>query len=132
MTATAAAMVDAGRQSSLFDIRDDEGKDKLTSKVWARALAENDELATQIFGMAIEMLGVGIASVINMIDVELVVVGGGLAEKLGQDLADRIQMAAAPWMLHPNPDLRWLPSALGDDAGVVGAAVLARAVVIAA
>lgn len=132
MAATAAAMVDAGRESSLFEIRDDEGKNKLTSKVWARALAEKDQLAMQIFGMAVEMLGIGVASVVNMVDVEMVVVGGGLAEKLGQDLADRIRIAAIPWMLRPNPELRWVPSALGDDAGVVGAAALARAVVVAA
>jgi glucokinase len=65
-----------------------------------------------------------------MVDGELVVIGGGLAEKLGQALADRIEAAAAPWMLRPNPELTWVPAALGDDAGVVGAASLARAMVI--
>ncbi|MDC0434328.1 ROK family protein [bacterium] len=130
MAAAAAAMVDAGRTTSLFDIRDDEGKEKLTSKVWARALEEEDELAIQLFDMAIEMLGLGVASVVNVLDVELVVIGGGIAEKLGQDLADRIGLAAAPWMLHPNPELRWVSSSLGDDAGVVGAAALARASVV--
>ncbi len=132
MAAAANAMVDAGRQTSLFDIRDEEGKRDLTSKVWARALKQSDPLAAELFDTAIENLGIGVASTINVIDVELVVVGGGLAEKLGQDLADRIQEAAAPWMLQPNPDLIWAPSALGDDAGVVGAAALARAAVIAA
>ena len=130
MAAAAAAMADAGRTTSLFDIRDEEGKEKLTSKVWARALEEEDELAMQLFDMAIEMLGIGVASVVNVLDVELVVIGGGIAEKLGQDLADRIGLAAAPWMLHPNPELRWVSSSLGDDAGVVGAAVLARASLI--
>lgn len=130
MAAVAAAMVDAGRKTSLFSIRDDERKTKLTSKVWARALHESDELARQLFDMAVETLGIGVASVINMLDVELVVIGGGLAEKLGQGLADRIQAAAAPWMLRPNPELAWAPAALGDDAGVVGAAALARASVI--
>ena len=130
MAAVAAAMVDAGRQTSLFAIRDEFGKKRLTSKVWARALAEGDELAAQLFDMAIETLGIGVASVVNMVDVELVVIGGGLAEKLGQDLADRIAAAAAPWMLRPNPELAWVPSALGDDAGVVGAASLARAMVV--
>jgi glucokinase len=130
MAAVAAAMVDAGRKTSLFSIRDDEGKTKLTSKVWARALHESDELAEQLFDMAVETLGIGVASVINMLDVELVVIGGGLAEELGQGLADRIQSAAAPWMLRPNPELAWVPAALGDDAGVVGAAALARASVI--
>ncbi len=127
MTATATAMVDAGRQTSLFDIRDEEGKQDLTSKVWARALDESDELTEQLFDMAVETLGIGVASVINMVDVELVVIGGGLAEKLGQGLADRIQAAATPWMLRPNPDLVWVPAALGDDSGVVGAASLALA-----
>ncbi len=129
MAAVAAAMVDAGRPTSLFEIRDKFAKKRLTSKVWARALRESDELAGQLFDMAIETLGIGVASVVNMVDVELVVIGGGLAEKLGQDLADRIEAAAAPWMLRPNPQLAWVPSALGDDAGVVGAATLARAVV---
>lgn len=127
MAATAAAMVDAGRRTSLFDIRDEEGKSKLTSKVWARALEESDDLAEQLFDVAIETLGIGVASVVNMLDVELVVIGGGLAEKLGQGLADRVAAAAAPWMLRPNPDLTWVPAALGDDSGVVGAAALARA-----
>jgi glucokinase len=130
MAGVAAAMVDAGRQTSLFSIRDDERKDTLTSSVWARALDESDELAEQLFDMAIETLGIGVASVVNMLDVELVVIGGGLAEKLGQALADRIEAAAAPWMLRPNPELTWVPAALGDDSGVVGAASLARARVI--
>jgi glucokinase len=131
MTAVARAMVDAGRSTSLFDIQADEGKAKPTSKVWARALREGDSLVEQLIDMATETLGIGVASVVNMLDVELVVIGGGLAEKLGQDLADRIAAAAEPWMLNPNPDLRWVPAALGDDSGVVGAAALARAHVIA-
>jgi glucokinase len=131
MAAIAAAMVDAGRETSLFSIQKDLDKPKLTSKVWAKALDEGDELAEQLFDMAVETLGIGIASVVNMIDVERVVVGGGLAEKLGQRLADRLQTAAAPWMLRPNPELAWMPAALGDDSGVVGAAALARAAAIA-
>ncbi len=131
MAAIAASMVDAGRQTSLFAIRDDEGKTRLTSKVWARALEESDSLAEQLFDMAIETLGIGVASVVNLVDVELVVIGGGLAEKLGQDLADRIAAAAAPWMLRPNPNLTWTPAALGDDSGVVGAASIGRASVLA-
>ncbi len=130
MEGIAAAMVDAGKETSLFSIRDEVGKKKLTSKVWAQALDEGDELAHQLFEMAIETLGIGVASVINTLDVERVIVGGGLAEKLGQSLADRIEAAANPWMLRPSPGLAWRPAALGDDSGVIGAASLARASVI--
>jgi glucokinase len=130
MAGVASAMVEAGRSTALFDIRDDEGKSKLTSKVWSRALSEGDEMAVELFDMAVDTLGVAVGSVVNLLDLEMVVVGGGLAEKLGQDLADRIAAAAAPWMLRPNPDLSFVASSLGDDAGVVGAASLGRALAI--
>ena len=130
MSAAVEAMVDAGRHTSLHEIRDDAGKPKFTSKVWARALDEGDELTIELFDLAIESLGIAVAGTVNLLDLDVVVVGGGLAEKLGQDLADRIAAAAEPWMLNPNPDLAFVVSELEDDAGVVGAAALARADVI--
>ena len=130
MRGVATSMVEAGRETTLFDIRDAEEKTKLTSKVWSEALKTEDALATELFGTAIEMLGVAIGSAVNLLDLDRVVVGGGLAEKLGQDLADRLGAAAAPWMLQPDRDLEFVVSELEDDAGVVGAAALARAAVI--
>ncbi|MBJ7288045.1 ROK family protein [Williamsia sp.] len=127
METAAADMVEAGRSTNLFDIRDDLGKTKITSKVWKKALDSGDELAVSLFDTAIDALGVAIGSTLNVLDLDLVVVGGGLAEKLGQDLADRIETATAPWVLQPNPDRRFAVSALGDDAGIVGAASLGRA-----
>ncbi len=115
----ASAMVDAGWHTSLFDIRDKKGKSNLTSKVWAEALDDEDPLATKLFDTAIEMIGVAVGSAVNLLDIDTIVVGGGLAEKLGQDLADRIADSASPWMLQPSPDLRFVVSKLGDDAGVV-------------
>ncbi len=127
LASVVSSMVDAGRHTSLFDIQRDEHKSKLTSKVWARALDERDELAVELFDMAIEVVAGGIGSVINLVDVELVVIGGGMAEKLGQDLADRIAREAHPWILHPSPKLKFVVAALGDDSGIVGAASIGRA-----
>ena len=127
MERVAAGMRDAGRKTSLFSIRDDEDKTALTSKVWARALEEGDELATELMDTAVAMLGVALGSVVNLLDLDLVVVGGGMAEKLGQPLADRLAEAAAPWLLAPSPGLRFVVAALGDDSGLVGAAALGRA-----
>ena len=67
-------------KTSLFDIRDHEDKATLTSKVWAKALDEDDALATKLFDRAIETLGIAVGSAINLPDLEVVVVGGGLAD----------------------------------------------------
>ncbi len=131
MSGVVSAMVDAGWQTDLYEIQQDEDKSKLTSKVWSRAMDEGDELAAKVFTTGLETLGVAIGSTINLLDLDLVVIGGGLAEKLGQDLADRIAAAARPWMLQPSPDLRFVVAELGDDSGVVGAASLGRAAVLA-
>ncbi len=130
MRGVASAMVEAGWQTSLFDIRDEEGKSSLTSKVWAKALEDGDPLATKLFDTAIETIGVAVGSAVNLLDIDTIVVGGGLAEKLGQHLADRIASSAGPWMLQPSPDLHFVISTLGDDAGVVGAASLGRAAIM--
>ncbi len=127
MRGAASTMVDAGWKTSLFDIRDKEDKATLTSKVWTTALEDEDELATKLFDTAIETLGIAVGSAINLLDLDMIVIGGGLAEKMGSGLADRIADATSPWMLQPSPDLRFVVSELGDDAGVVGAAALARA-----
>jgi glucokinase len=120
-------ITEGGRDSALFDIQEEEGKPRPTSKVWKRAFEEDDDVALQMFDEAVEALGVGIGSIINVLDPELVVVGGGMAEKLGPGLADRIRRATDPWMLHPNPDLAFVAAELGDDSGVIGAASIARA-----
>ncbi|MFD0926425.1 ROK family protein [Williamsia deligens] len=126
MEVTATALQAAGRTTRLFAIRDELGKASVTSKVWKKALEDEDPVATELFSTAIDALGVAIGSTLNVLDVPLVVLGGGLVEKLGQDLADRVATATAPWVLQEDPDRRFVASALGDDAGIVGAAALAR------
>jgi glucokinase len=128
MAATAHSMMErAGRHSRLFEIQEEQGKTRPTSKVWVRALEEEDQLAVKLFSEAVEAVGIGVASVVNVLDLQRVVVGGGLAEKLGQSLADRIGTAAMPWILAPSPDLEFVAAALGDDSGIVGAAAVGRA-----
>jgi len=56
-----------------------------------------------------------------------VVVGGGIAGKLGQPLVDRIALGARRYALVPDAARTFVLADLGDDAGVVGAAALARA-----
>ena len=56
---------------------------RLTSGVWARALDQKDKVANELIDRAVEMLGTGIASAVNLLDVEAVILGGGLGVRLG-------------------------------------------------
>lgn len=114
-----------GQPTLLTEIAAERGKQRLTSGVWAKALARGDALATAIFDDAIEVLGAGIGAAVNLLDLDTVVVGGGVAEKLGADLVDRIAAATRPYLLAPDGPRRFVVAELGDDAGVVGAAALA-------
>lgn len=126
MEHSAAMAVAGGRDSNLFGIRDEKGKDRITSSVWAKALSGGDALAIELFDEAIGAVGAGVASVVNLLDLDRVVLGGGLAEKLGDDLADRVADAAEPSIIVPHDDLRVVVAKLGDDSGIIGAAALAH------
>ena len=119
-----------GFPTDLFTIRDDKGKDRFTSSVWHKALEEGDKLASRLFGEAVEAVGIGIASVINLLDVDRIVIGGGLAEKMGSDLGEMIEEAARPHVFLPSADRQVVMAELEDDAGMVGAAALGRAAML--
>ncbi len=118
-------LVEAGRETVLFEIMEKKGKPRPTSAVWRDALEAGDEVVEEVFGAGIEALGIALASAVNLIDPSIVVVGGGLAEKLGQPLADRIAAAAADRVMH----IAGRPVVVaerGDDSGVIGAAWVGR------
>lgn len=128
MERVVAMRVAAGETTALTAIAAAKGRARLTSSVWARACAEGDALATGIVDEAVSALGIAVGSAANLLDLDTVVVGGGLAEKLGQPLVDRIAEAARRAMLVPDTPRRFALAALGDDAGIVGAAALARGI----
>jgi glucokinase len=128
MEARAHKLTKQGKHTELFKIMKKRGGTRLTSSVWAKALEDNDKVAVEIVDRALAALGAGVASAINVLDVEAVIVGGGLGVRLGQPYADRIAVAMQPHLFHDTrpPDVR--VAALGDAGGAIGAALLAQAV----
>lgn len=126
MEREAEVAIAAGADTEMPAIMRDAGKDRLTSKVWKAAYQAGDPLAVRILDDATEALGVAVGSAVNLLDLDRIVIGGGLAEKFGQDLADRIAAAAAPWTLAPSDERAIVVAELGDHSGIVGAAHLAR------
>ena len=105
---------------------EERGRTRLTSGVWDRALERGDQLATELIDEAIEALGAGVASAQNVLDVEAIVLGGGLGMRLGEPYAERIGEAMLPHLfddVHP-PAMH--VAALGDLGGAIGAALLAQ------
>jgi len=115
-----------GEKTRLFDIMEKRGRERLTSGIWARALAHEDKMAIDLIGQAIEALGAGVASCVNVLDVEAVIIGGGLGIRLGEPYAKRIAKAMDPHLFvndHP-PDIT--VATLGDLGGAMGAALLVK------
>ena len=97
----------------------------------ARELAEaattGDEVALRAFGRGATALAMMIASVAAVCDLDLVIVGGGVA-KSGQVLFGPLRAALAEYArLDFLAGLRVVPAELGGNAGLVGAARLAGA-----
>jgi glucokinase len=113
-----------GAKTDLFKIMKHRGRERLTSAVWAQALEEKDPLATELIERAVEALGAGIGSAVNLLDVEAVVIGGGLGVRFGQPMTDRIFEASKPHLFRDDrpPDIH--VAALGDLGGAIGAALL--------
>jgi glucokinase len=102
------------------------GRARLTSSVWAHALEHHDHLAHELIDRAVGALGVGIASAVNLLDVEAVVIGGGLGVRFGEPMAERILSAMYPHLFNDSRPPAVRVAALGDLAGAMGAALLAR------
>jgi glucokinase len=109
----------------MFHIMEREGADRMTSGVIAQALKKGDALITELVEEAVQALGAGIASAQNLLDVEAVIVGGGLADKLGPAFVKRVESAMEPHVFAVGRMPAVLPSELGDLSGAVGAAVAA-------
>ena len=99
-------------------------RDRLTSGIWERALKANDPLADKLIDRAVEALGVGIASAVNLLDVEAVIVGGGLGVRLGEPYVKKIRKAMAPHLFVDEHPPAVHVAALGDFGGAIGAALL--------
>ena len=116
-----------GRKTDLFKIMEKRGRTRLTSGVWARALDHEDELARELIERALGALGAGIASAVNVLDVETVVIGGGLGTRLGEPYVERIREAMQPHLFVDDKPPRVALAELGDLGGAMGAALLVPA-----
>lgn len=129
--ASASAIVEAatgelaqGRASSLALIPSAE----LTAERVAEAACAGDELARMVYSRAGRYLGVAAASAVSLLNLEAIVLGGGVAASFSL-LAGALQREiTARVFSQMSRGVRVVRGDLGDDAGLLGAAALARSV----
>ena len=118
----------SGRKSSLSDSVGEKGKSILSSSQIAEALEGGDELMVEVLREAQFYLALLTANLVNILDPDVIVFGGGLVERLGEPFIHPIRETASEYYLQQTDieKIQILPSALGDQAGPIGAAVIAR------
>jgi glucokinase len=102
-------------------------KGRLKSGDLAEAVAIGDHVAVTAVSRAAFYLGLGLGGLINALGPQIVIIGGGVAEALGDKwIAQVREVARRQALVDPDGKIRIEPAALGDDAGILGAALIAR------
>jgi len=120
----ARELEEKGQHTNLFEIMEERGRDRLTSGVWARALKAEDKVARKLIHQAVKALGAGVASCVNVLDVEAVVIGGGMGVRLGEPYVKRIREAMMPHLFVDSRPPAVVGATLGDLGGAIGASLL--------
>lgn len=122
------ARIASGRTSVVPGIMRERQKTRMTSSVMKRALAADDEVLKEVVAVAQRYLGLLAGNVVNMYDPEVVVIGGGVAQRLGEAFVGPIRETARSRFLRPDPDgkVKIVHAGLDDYSGALGASVLSR------
>jgi len=100
---------------------------RLKSGDLAEAITRGDLVAMEEVHRAAHYLGLALSSLSNVLGPELIIIGGGVTHALGEPYLNLIRTSARRHMLtDPDHKIRIVRAALGDDAGILGAALLAR------
>ncbi len=114
---------DDGDKTDLFKLMEKHEKPRLTSSIWGRAIDHGDKVATELIERAIEALGTGVASAINLLDPELIIIGGGLGLRFGERYMEQLLTEMRKHVFFETmPDVKM--ASLGDLGGAVGASLL--------
>jgi glucokinase len=120
------ADVKAGQKTVLTDMLGPD-LDDMRSGDLRKAIRQGDKYVEKVIEDAAEYTGIAVANLINILNPEMVVLGGGVITALEDEMMAIIMETAKDYaMAGTFKGIDILASKLGDDAGIVGGAVLAR------
>ena len=115
-----------GLKTSVNDLVKDKNA-QIRSGAIKKAFAQGDPVVKKAVEKAAAFLGIGLASVANLLNPDRFVLGGGLVEALGEPyialVRRRFEARAFPSVVK---SAQIVEATLGDNAGLLGAALLAR------
>ena len=115
------AILNEGRKSLLTDIVPDKGLERIRSGALKEALKKKDPLVTEVMRNSSYLLGLVTASVLHVVDPEVIVFGGGVIEACGKWMLPWIEKTAHKVaMAGTGKPLHIVQSQLGDDAILMG------------
>ena len=102
------------------------GIESITAEDVAAAAQSGDLLSRDVIHQAAHYLGVGMVNIVNIFNPDMIIVGGGVA-RMGELLLEPVRQVVLKRAFElPARAVRIVTAQLGDDAGVLGAAIFAR------
>lgn len=114
-------VLSGGRPSKIRELK---GEGPLTPQIIAEAAQKGDPPAQRILYETGRWIGIGLANVVNLLNPELIIIGGGVS-KAGEYILEPIRETIKKRTLKiPGDTVRVEPALLGESAGVVGSSLL--------
>lgn len=113
----------AGRSTTLAAATNAETP--LTPRMIAEAAQTGDELAIEIFAETGRYIGIALTSIAHILNPQIAIIGGGIAEAGEKLLFEPIRAELSKRAMDIPAQMKIVKAHLGNDAGIVGAAMLA-------
>jgi glucokinase len=118
--------LDNGKKSVITSLLKDKNA-RIKSGVLRDAMEHDDKVVSKALKKATYYLGVGVAGLINLLSPEMIILGGGVVEAMPDFFTSEVEKVAVKHSFpNASKNVRFVPARLGDDAGVLGAAVMAQ------
>jgi glucokinase len=122
------AQITAGAESLIPSLLEESGRDTITSSVIEKALDADDPVVRQVMAQAEYYMGLLVANIVNILDPEVIVLGGGVVERLGERYLEPVRETAERYYLNQEDrdKIHIVATELRGYAGVLGAAIMAK------
>ena len=120
----ARKQIEGGARTSILEYAEG-NMEKITAQAVHGAAQQGDNLARDLIARTGYYVGVGLASLINIFNPDLIVIGGGLASIGDMLLKPAFKVAGERAFKEAFQAVRFVPAGLGENSGVLGAAAFA-------